>query len=111
MKIWMTAIVLLLAAGIAGAAETKTETKKEGKGLRGQISKIDGMTLTVTSGGKKNPKTTEVVMDDKTTVTRDGKDAKATELVVGDYVMVTPASGTATSIKASSTKPERKPKV
>ena len=110
MKIWMTAIVLLLVAGIAGAAETKTETKKEGKGLRGQISKIDGMTLTVTSGGKKNPKTTEVTVDDKTAVTRDGKDAIVTDLAVGDYVMISPADGTAKTIKASTTKPEKKPK-
>ena len=103
MKIWTSAIVLLLIAGLAGVSEAAKE-----KHLKGQISAIDGAKITITSGGKKNPKTVEITTDDKTTVSRDEKDAKVADLKVGDYVMVSPLTGTATHIEASTTKPEKK---
>ena len=106
MKIWMTAIVLLLVAGLAGVAEAA----KKDKGVKGQITAIDGAKVTVSTGGKKNPMTVDVTTDANTVVTRDGKDAKVADLKVGDYVTVTPDTGTATSITASTTKPEKKPK-
>lgn len=109
MKIWTTAIVLLLIAGFAGVSEAAKEKGKE-KPLKGQISAIDGAKITVTSGGKKNPKTVEITTDDKTTVTLDDKEAKVADLKVGNYVLITPASGVATQIKATTTKPEKKPK-
>lgn len=105
MKIWTTAIVFLLIAGMAGVAEAAKE-----KALKGKISAVDGMKITVTSGGKKNPQTVDVTCDDKTTVTLDGKDAKVADLKSGYYVSITPATGTATSITATTTKPEKKPK-
>jgi hypothetical protein len=106
MKIWMTALVLLLMVGLTGVAEA---AKKE-KAVKGQISAIDGAKITVTTGGKKNPATVDVTTDDKTMVTRDGKDAKVADLKVGDYVSITPDTGTAEKITASTTKPEKKPK-
>ena len=105
MKLCMTALVLLLVASMA----TVSEAAKD-KPLKGQISAIDGMKITVSSGKKSSPTTTDVTCDEKTTVTRDGKDAKVTDLKTGDYVTITPATGTATSIVATTTKPEKKPK-
>jgi hypothetical protein len=115
MKLVMTTIAILLIAGLASAADaTKKAARGKGKGVRGQITAVaaDGSKITVSSGRKKNAQTQEITCDDKTAVSIDGADGKkVADLKEGLYVkVVAPEGGTATSIIATSAKPERKAK-
>ena len=80
------------------------------KSLHGKIASVAGVNVTVTvkERGSKDTKDVVVVTDDKTVVKVDGKDAKVADLKEGLWVKVTPAEGTATEIKASTTEPQRK---
>lgn len=108
-------LVNLLVAGlilcVAGAVIAQdAPSTRPARGIGGQITKIDGATLTIKTmarGGAEGKEVT-VTTDDKTTVTIDKKDAKVADLKVDMYVRVTPATGTATKITASTTKPERR---
>lgn len=109
MKLWTTLVILAVMASLTGIAEAKKP--KETAGLVGQVTAIDGIKLTVSSGKKKKKAVTQdVTCDDKTTVTRDGQAAKLADLKVGDYVTITPADGTPTSVTATTTAPSKKSK-
>jgi len=71
--------------------------------LRGKVVKVEGTNVVV----KTYVKEVTVATDDKTKVTIDGKEAKVADLKAGMHVVVTPAEGTATEIKATS--PVEKP--
>lgn len=107
MKLWTNLVALILIVGLAGVAEAK---KDKGSDLKGQITAVDGMKLTITSGKKKKAQMVDVTCDDKTAVTRDGQPAKVADLKSGDYVSVMPAIGTPTTITATTTAPEKKAK-
>lgn len=66
--------------------------------LKGAICKVDGAKISVKCDTSKT--VVEVVTDDQTTVTLDGKAAKVGDLKAGMKVVVTPATGTATRIEA-----------
>jgi hypothetical protein len=71
--------------------------------LCGTVVKVDGANVVVKAGGNE----VTVVTDDKTVVTLDGKEAKVADLKADMHVVVTPAEGTATEIKAKSPKVNR----
>jgi hypothetical protein len=109
MKVWISLLALVLGLSFV----TPTMAAKGGKkGLRGQVASFSGDatkgSLTVTTGGKKNPQDVTVATDDKTSVTLDGNPAKVTDLKAGLYVMVSPAEGTAATITASTSRPKKK---
>jgi hypothetical protein len=109
MKVWISLLALVLGLSFV----TPTMAAKGGKkGVRGKVTSFTGDaskgSLTVTSGGKKNPQDVTVETDDKTSVTLDGNPAKVTDLKSGLWVTVSPAEGTAATITASTTRPERK---
>ena len=109
MKSWMVTIVALLVMSLVGVVEAKKPT--EGKPVKGQIVSVaaDGTSVVVKTAGKKSTEIT-VSTDAKTQVTIDGTDAKLSDLKKDEYVVITPALGTAEKITATTKKPEKKPK-
>jgi hypothetical protein len=117
MKLWLSVIVAVLAIGLAGVSEAAKGNKGAGKGgagkgdhgLKGVIQSVsaDG-SVVLTAGHKKNPTEVTVTTDVHTQVTIDGKEAKLSDLKPGLYALVTPATGTAKEIKASTEKPKKK---
>jgi hypothetical protein len=117
MKIWMSVLVAALAIGLAGVSEAAKGNKgaKGGKGahgdrpLKGVIQSVsaDGASLTLTAGKKTSPMEVTVTTDVNTKVTLDGKEAKLSDLKAGLYALVTPSTGTAKEIKASTEKPKK----
>jgi len=71
------------------------------KSMTGTVVKVDGANVTVKAGEKE----VVVVTDDKTAVTVDGKEAKVADLKAGMAVTVTPDTGTAAKIVATTPKP------
>jgi len=81
------------------------------KTLVGTVVKVDGANVTVKVADKEAVvPTKEVVVatDEKTAVTVDGKEAKVADLKAGMAVTVTPDTGTATKIVATTPKPVEK---
>lgn len=104
MKVGIWLLALALCIGFTGTAHAAKE--KKGKALRGKITKVEDGKITVKHGSDE----VTVSTDDKTSVTLDGKDAKVADLKEGLFVAVTPAEGTATSITATTKRPEHKKK-
>jgi hypothetical protein len=75
--------------------------------LRGKVVKVDGVNLTVKTGRGDAAKEVVVITDDKTAVTLDGKAAKVADLKEGNWVRVTPVTGTATKIEAFTKRPTK----
>ena len=109
MTIWTKLLLsAALVLGLSGVASAGPEGKKARKGkdvVKGQISNViaDGDSsakIVVLAGRKKAPQEVTVMADSNTTVTVDGQPAKLSELKTGHYVLVRPATGTATSIQA-----------
>jgi hypothetical protein len=71
--------------------------------LHGVVVKVEGANVVVKAVGKE----VTVATDDKTVVTLDGNAAKVGDLKAGMHVVVTPAEGIATEIKATSPKVEK----
>jgi ABC-type enterochelin transport system substrate-binding protein len=71
------------------------------KCLTGTVVKVDGANVTVKAAEKE----VVVATNDKTVVTIDGKEAKVADLKAGMAVTVTPDTGTATKIVATTPKP------
>ncbi len=107
MKTWMKATAVVALMGIAGFAQGKDKTAAADKPLTGKITSItpekdkpETLDIVVTSGGKKNPHDVTVTADASMKVTINGEDKKASDLVVGEVVIVKPATGAPTSIEA-----------
>ena len=111
MKIWMSVLAAVVVFGLAGVSQA-AKAKGEGKGLKGQVVSVaaDGTSVVITTGGKKNATELTIPVDKETTVTVDGAASKVSDLKKDMYVMVSPATGTAKTITATTTKPEKKPK-
>ena len=109
MKIWMSAIVALLVCGLVGVAQAEKPAKGT-RPIRGQVVSVavDRTNVVVMTVGKKGGEVT-VTTDKETKVTIDGADATLADLKKDMWVIVKPGTGLATSIKASTTKPEKKP--
>jgi hypothetical protein len=74
------------------------------KSLAGTVVKVDGANVTVKAADKE----VVVATDENTAVTVDGKAAKVADLKAGMAVTVTPETGTATKIVATTPKPVEK---
>jgi ABC-type Na+ efflux pump permease subunit len=105
MKFWMTVLTLVLCLGFVNVTHA---AKGDKKGLRGKISSVDGKSVVVTSRGKNASGDVTVMTDDNTTVTIDGKKSAVGDLKAGMFVMVSPAEGTAATITATTTRPQKK---
>lgn len=123
MNKWTTVLALAAVLAFAGVAEAAKANKpankttankatkaKSDKPLHGQISGISadkdkGVTsITVSTGTKKKAdQTVTITADAGTTVTIDGQSGKLADLKSGEYVTVSPATGKATTIAASTT--------
>jgi hypothetical protein len=101
-----SAALLLLVGAIVGVmvAQVVGQGAEPAKPatLHGKVVKVEGASVVV----KTYLKEVTVATDDKTVVTLDGKEAKVADLQAGMYVVVTPAEGVATEIKATSPKVE-----
>jgi hypothetical protein len=108
MKLWITLLAAALTLSFVGTAHAA----KGAKGLKGQIVSVaaDGKSIVVSAGKKSDAKQSTIELDDAVTVTVDGAPAKVADLKAGLYVMVSPAEGKATSITATTAKPEKKAK-
>jgi hypothetical protein len=95
-------VVLMLAAClVTGLTVMAADEKPADSPLKGKVVKVDGTNVVVSTevGGEKKEVT--VATDDKTVVTVDGKDAKLADLKADMDVTITPATGTATKIEAT----------
>jgi hypothetical protein len=103
-------VVLFALGGVVGAAKpeaTKADkAAKKDKGLTGVVVSVQGSSLKIKSKGKEGTELT-VATDDKTVVEIDGKAGKLADLAAGQKVVITPATGTATKI-AATTKGKKK---
>jgi hypothetical protein len=95
-KLLAVAVVLGLVSFCVAQAEQAPAS------LTGTVVKVDGANVTVKAAEKE----VVVVTDDKTAVTVDGKEAKVADLKAGMTVEITPATGTAAKIVATSPKTE-----
>ena len=113
MKVFMSAIVALLICGLVGVVQAKApaDGKKKEKPVRGQIISVaaDGTSVVIMTAGKTASEMT-ITTDAKTKVTVDGTEAKLADLKKDLYVLVTPGTGVATTITATTAKPDKKPK-
>jgi hypothetical protein len=84
-----------------GAKAAKADKKAA---LKGDVVKVEGTNLTISSGKKANPKEVVVATDDKTVVVIVGKEGKLADIKAGQKVVVTPETGTAARIEAKTAK-------
>lgn len=104
----LVAALILCVAGAVIAQDAPT-TKPKRDMIGGKIVKVDGATVTIKTRARGGAEGKEVAVttDDKTVVTLDGKEAKVADLKADMFVRVSPATGTATKIVATTKAPER----
>jgi hypothetical protein len=102
-------VVVLGMVGVAVAAEGDAPKKTRTPGIWGKIVKVEGTNIVVAARtrGSEDTKEVTVATDDKTVVTLDGKEAKLADLKADMFVRITPATGTAEKVIASTKMPER----
>jgi hypothetical protein len=109
-----TVLAVLAVVGMVGVAlaqDANTATSRPARPLMGQVIKVQDANVVVKPmvgrrGADANAVTeVTVVTDAKTVITVDGKDAKVADLKADLYVVVTPATGTATKIVATKDRP------
>ena len=98
-------IMMVMVAPVAGKEKKGKEGAAASATLKGKVVSVQDANVVVKAAKKE----VTVATDDKTKVTLDGNEAKVADLKAGMLVIVTPAEGTATEIKATSPK-EKKPK-
>lgn len=106
-------LALVAILGMVGFAMAQDAPKKERtRGIFGKIVKVDGKNIVVATRtrGSEDTKEVTVATDDKTVVTLDEKEAKLADLKADMFVRITPATGTAEKVIASTKMPERKKK-
>jgi hypothetical protein len=107
MKFLIAMTVLLISLALAGDAMAKGTGGKHG--LRGKIVSVSGNSVVIQTHSQTEGKSTKtVVTDSNTVITIDGKSSKVSELAAGLFVRVSPSEGTATTIAASTSRPEHK---
>jgi len=102
-------VVVLGMVGVALAAEGDAPKKTRTPGIWGKIVKVEGTNIVVASRTRGSTETKEVTVatDDKTVFTLDEKEAKLADLKADMFVRITPATGTAEKVIASTKMPER----
>ncbi len=112
----MKICICILAAMFSLSLASTTFAAKGNKGLRGQVVSVadDHMSIVVNVGRKADAKEQTIKLASAAEVTVDGKKVELKDLKenlkAGYYVMISPADGEATSITATSSKPEKKVK-
>jgi hypothetical protein len=102
MRWWNKLLIPVLALGLVGIADAKG--KKGGDALVGKIVSVSTDSITITSGKKKagDQKTITVQTTATTSITIDGVGGKSIkDLQAGEHVRVTPSTGNATEIQAT----------
>jgi len=121
MKTWIIALAVVAVLSMSNFVQAKGH--KHSKGIHGKITSVGANTMTLTTGGKKNPRTITVKFDGTTAITVDGAaGAKIDASYVGKRATIiggTTAAGaaaapadtiTASSIAISTVKHSKKAK-
>ena len=107
-KLLALAVVLGM-VGIAVAAEGDAPKRTRPPGLRGQIVKVEGTNVVIKKWAREEADRKEVTVDASgAAVTIDGAEAKLADLKAGMYAAITPETGKAEKIVATTKRPERK---
>jgi hypothetical protein len=101
--LFVGAILGIMVAQAVGQGTAPAPTPTKPATLKGTVVKVEGTNVVVKAAGKE----VTVATNDKTMVTLDGNAAKVGDLKAGMHVVVTPAEGIATEIKATSPKVEK----
>jgi len=106
----LAAILCMVGVAMAQDAPKDAPKQERPKGIAGKIKSVDGMKLVITKRAREGQEATEVTVtaDDKTVVTLDRKEATMADLKADMFVFVTPETGTAEKIVASTKMRERK---
>ena len=104
LRMLLAVAVVLGVVGMMWADAGKGEKPKpKAEGLRGIVVKVEGTNLVIKVRQKEGePKEVTVATDEKTEVMLDGKAAKLADLKPEMRVMVTPETGTAEKVRATS---------
>ncbi len=104
MKKQMTLVALGATLVLAGNAIANIAGEKPVRGKITEVSKDpknpNAVDLVITAGGKNNPHTVTVVVDDTAQVTVDGAPAKYADLTEGERVLITPGTGIPRTVEA-----------
>ncbi len=84
-----------------GAAAADKPLKGKIVSVTPEKDKPETLDIVVSTGGKQNAHEVTIMADAGMKVSIDGADKKASDLAAGEYVTVTPATGTPTSIEAT----------
>ena len=103
MKFIMTAVAAFALLGFVGSSFAAKEAKP--KTHKGHFVKLEEKVLTYKGGVKGKGTDHTIKFDEKTKVTIDCKEAKATDLKGDIYLEITETDGTASLIAASTTVP------
>lgn len=95
---------------VAMAQDAPKKKRKHRSGIRGKIVRVEGTNVIISTRTRGTKETEEVTVatDDDTAIRVDKKKATLADLKPDMWIFVTPKTGTATKIYASTTKPERK---
>ncbi len=101
----LAAVLGMVGFAMAQDAPKKTRTR----GVYGKIVKVEGTNIVVATRtrGSEDTKEVTVATDDKTVVTLDGAASSLDKLAKDMFVRITPATGTAEKVIASTKRPER----
>lgn len=106
-KMLVVMLAVALVVGLTAVANAAPTSKPAG--LHGKIKSVDvdkkEVVVTTKERGATETKDVTVTVDDKTTITIDGETKALADLKADMRVKVTPATGTATEIKATTKKP------
>lgn len=104
MKNTIKLFAIIAALSLTCAVMAQDATTKPAAALRGKVTKVDGMVITVTSKAGE----TAVTTDANTSFTLDGEPATLADVKVGEKLTVTPSTGVASEVKLVSAKKKKK---
>ncbi|MDB5304399.1 MAG: hypothetical protein JWM97_1948 [Phycisphaerales bacterium] len=107
MKYVIALVALVGFLGFSSFVNAADPAPKAAKPKVGHFVKIDGKNLVYKGGPAGKGKEHTIVIDDKTKVTVDGKEAKIDDLKEGTYIEVTVVEKVATVVAASTTPPAK----
>jgi hypothetical protein len=115
MKIWskmLSVVAVVMMAGVLNAADApKADAPKPEKAkkasIKGDVVKVDGANVVISTGKKDAKKEVTVVTDANTVVTIEGKPAKVADLKAGQKISISPETGTAAKIEVAAPKAKK----
>lgn len=100
MVVMALAVCALLNAGLWAAEGHDAHGARKAAPVQGELTKIDGKTLTLAQKSDAGVKESTVTIDDNTKIVVDGKPAKVEDLKVGQTVRANVAGHVATQVQA-----------